>query len=73
MLQVGARYDDSSNSANRLLPAYATLNLFGEWRFARDFDLQIKLNNASNQHYETVYGFSQPGRTTYLTLRWHSR
>jgi vitamin B12 transporter len=73
VLQVGARYDDSSNSANRLLPAYATLNLFGEWRFARDFDLQIKLNNATNEHYETVYGFSQPGRTTYVTLRWHSR
>lgn len=73
LLHVGERYDNAANTAAKLLPAYATLDLFAQWRFARDFDLQMKVNNAADRHYETVYGYNQPGRTAYLTLRWRTR
>ncbi len=73
LLQVGQRYDDPSNSAAKRLPAYAVVDLFAQWRFARDFDLQFKVKNAADRRYETVYGYNQPGRTGYLTLRWQPR
>ncbi len=73
LLHVGSRFDDTSNSASRRLPAYATADLFAEWRFARDLDLQLKLNNLGDRRYETVYGYNQPGRAGYLTLRWQTR
>ncbi len=73
LLHVGERYDDAANTAAKRLPAYSTVDLFAQWRFARDFDLQMKVNNATDRHYETVYGYNQPGRTAYLTLRWQTR
>lgn len=73
VLHVGQRFDDDTNTATYRLPPYTTLDLFGEWRFARDLDLQVKLNNATNRQYQTAYGFGQPGRVAYLTLRWQTR
>ena len=73
LLHVGERYDDAANTAAKRLPAYSTVDLFAQWRFARDFDLQMKVNNATDRYYETVYGYNQPGRTAYLTLRWQTR
>ena len=73
LLHVGERYDDSANTAAKRLSAYSTVDLFAQWRFASGFDLQLKVNNATDRHYETVYGYNQPGRTAYVTLRWQVR
>lgn len=71
ILHVGSRFDDA---ANRLpLPAYTTADLYADWQFARDWSLQAKLNNVTDQHYETAYGYNQPGRSVFVTVRWRPK
>jgi len=71
LLAVSRRFDDTANLRN--LPGYATLDLHADWQFASDFSLQAKLNNVTDKVYETAYGYNQPGRAAYLTLRWQPK
>jgi len=71
LLAFGERFDNASN--NTRLGGYAALDLRAEWALARDFVLAAKLNNALGKRYETVFGFNQPGREAYLSLRWSPR
>ena len=71
LLHVGSRFDDAANS--RPLAAFTTADAYADWRFARDFSLQAKLNNIADKQYETASGFNQPGRAFYLTLRWQPK
>ena len=64
----GHRFDDSANA--RRLAGYATLDLHADWRFAPSWALGLRLNNLANRQYETVYGYNQPGREVYATLRY---
>lgn len=67
--QVNASsYDDIGNTHR--LGAYALTNLRTSWQVARDWKLQLALNNVFNKDYETVYYYNQPGRNFMLTLRW---
>jgi vitamin B12 transporter len=68
LLHVGDRFDDAANT--RPLAAYTTADLHADWQFDRNWSAQAKLNNLTNRQYETAYGFNQPGRSFYLTLRW---
>ncbi len=65
---AGSSYDDVANR-NRL-GGYSTLALRASWHFTRDWQVEAKLANAFDHHYETVYYFNQPGRSYYLTLRY---
>jgi vitamin B12 transporter len=67
-LHVGQRFDDTAN-ATPLAP-YTTVDLHADWKFAPQWSAQAKLNNATDRQYETAYGYNQPGRAFYLTLRW---
>lgn len=71
VLHVGDRFDDAANSLP--LAAYTTADLYADWRFARDWSVQAKLNNVTDKVYETAFGFNQPGRAVYLTLRWQPK
>ena len=64
----GERFDNAANTT--LLGGYGTLDLRADWRFAREWALGVKLNNAGDKRYETVFGYNQPGREVYLTLRY---
>jgi vitamin B12 transporter len=68
LLAVAHRFDDTANT--RRLGGYSTLDLFTDWRFARDLTLQARLNNVADKAYETAFGYNQPGRAVYVTLRW---
>lgn len=71
MLHVGQRFDDV---ANRLaLAAYTTLDLYADYALRPDWRLQFKLVNVTDRKYETAYGYNQPGRAGYVTLRWSPR
>ncbi|MDO9095450.1 MAG: TonB-dependent receptor [Rubrivivax sp.] len=67
----GERFDNANNSTR--LGGFATLDLRAEWAFARDWVLAAKLNNALGKTYETVFGYNQPGREGFVTLRWAPR
>jgi len=71
LLYVGERFDDAANL--RRLGAYTTIDLSADWQFSRDFGLQFKVNNLTDKVYETAYGYNQPGRGAYLTLRWQPK
>ncbi|HEX7340786.1 MAG TPA: TonB-dependent receptor, partial [Rhodanobacteraceae bacterium] len=62
------RYDDIANT--HWLGGYTLLALRGSWQFASHWQAQVKLANAFNRDYETVYYYNEPGRTVMLTLRY---
>ncbi len=62
------RFDDAANTTR--LPGFATLDLRADWRFAKVWSLNLRLNNVTDKKYETVYGYNQPAREGYLTLRY---
>ncbi|MBC7470814.1 MAG: TonB-dependent receptor [Ramlibacter sp.] len=71
LLHVGSRFDDAANK--RPLAAYTTADLYANWQFARDLGVQANVNNVGNKQYETAYGYNQPRRGVYLTLRWQPK
>lgn len=64
----GARYDDAANT--RRLGGFAVLDLRADRRLARGWTVGVRLNNALDKSYETAYGYNQPGRELYLSVRW---
>ncbi len=70
-LRVGTRYDDVANT--RTLDSYTTVDLYVEYKVAKDWSVQARVANVGDQIYETVYGYNQPGRAGYLTLRWQPK
>ncbi|HEY8586742.1 MAG TPA: TonB-dependent vitamin B12 receptor [Rhodanobacter sp.] len=65
---AGRSYDDAAN--RRPLAGYATADLRASWRFAPGWQLEARLANLFDRHYETVWYFNQPGRSGFLTLRY---
>ncbi len=63
-----SRYDDENNTL--FVGGHGTLDLRAEWRFQPDWSLGASLNNVGDKRYETVYGYNQPGRELYVTLRY---
>ena len=68
LLQVGRRYEDDANKT--ALAGYTTVDLQASYAFARDWNLQAKLNNVGDREYETAQGYNQPGRQFFVTLRY---
>ena len=65
---AGRGYDDAAN--RHPLAGYATGDLRASWRFAPDWQVEARLANVFDRHYETVWYFNQPGRSAFLTLRY---
>jgi outer membrane cobalamin receptor len=74
---VGARHDrdySSFPSTAVTLPAYQRLDLAGEYALpleggGRRTALSLRVENALNAYYQTVYGFLSPRRTVTLGAR----
>ena len=66
-----SRFDTAANTTR--LGGYGTLDLRAEWALMRDWALGIKLNNLAGKGYETALGYNQPGRETFVTLRYTGR
>ena len=70
-LSVGSRFDDAANT--RTLGAYTTIDLYVDYRFAKDWSVQGRITNLTDEHYETAFGYNQAGFGAYLTLRWQPK
>ncbi|MDB5946214.1 MAG: TonB-dependent receptor, partial [Ramlibacter sp.] len=55
------------------LAPYTTADLYADWRFAPQWNVQGKLNNVTDRQYETALGYNQPRRGFYVTLRWQPK
>ena len=64
----GRRYDDVANT--RELGGYGTLDLRAGYAFAPGWQLQARIANAFDKHYETAAFYNQPGREVTLSLRY---
>ena len=71
MQAYSERFDNTSNTIR--LGGYGVLDLRGDWAFMRDWSLGLRLNNAGGKSYQTAFGYNQPGREGFLTLRWSPR
>ena len=65
------RFDDPANSLR--LAGYATLDVRADWAVAPDWTLGARVNNVANRAHETAYGYNQPLRQGFLTLRYQPR
>ena len=70
-LAVGHSYDDAANTVR--VAGYGRVDLRADWVVARDWTLGLRLNNVGDKSYETVYGYNQPGREAFVSLRWAPR
>lgn len=77
VLAMGKRsdvtYDASFNQVAAKLGGFATADLFASYPLSRDWQLQARLANLADKRYETAYGYNQPGRTAFVTLRWQGQ
>ncbi|MHB0918945.1 MAG: TonB-dependent vitamin B12 receptor [Thiobacillus sp.] len=67
----GERFDNDSNT--RRMAGYALLDLRAEYRLAPDWSLGARLENLFDVDYETAFGYNQPGRGAYLTVRYQPK
>lgn len=70
LLYVGDRFDDAANNPARARPSYLTLDLNAGYTLSKEWKLQASLNNLTDRQYETAYGYNQPGRSVYFTVRY---
>ena len=65
---VGATFDDAANSTvNR---GYTLLNLRAQRSLGKDWKLVLRVNNATDQTYQKMSGYSTPGANFFATLQW---
>ncbi|HYR05227.1 MAG TPA: TonB-dependent vitamin B12 receptor [Gallionella sp.] len=69
----GRRFDDLANTAARRLGGYGLLDVRAEYRIARDWLMQGRIDNLLDKKYETAQFFNQPGRGLYFTLNYQPR
>ncbi len=75
-LQVGAAYvgthdddDFATFPARRVsLDGYTLLHCTARYRMTDRFEITGRVENAGDEHYEDVFGYSTPGRSAYLGL-----
>lgn len=66
---AGRSYDDAANT--HPLGGYSTTDLRASWQFAPTWQVEARVANLFDRGYETVWYFNQPGRSLFLTLRYH--
>lgn len=69
---VGARYDDTANSAAARLAGYGLVNLSARWRVQPGWTLGARVDNAGDKAYTQVRGYTPPGRRVFLSLAYES-
>ena len=71
ILRVGESFNDANNTQK--LEGYTVGDVYANYQFSKDWNLQAKINNVTAKVYETVLGYNQPGRGVFVTLRWQPK
>jgi vitamin B12 transporter len=64
------RYSGARTDNANALAAYTLLDLTATRALTRDVRLNLRLENATNQNYQTIYGYNMPKRGVFVGLRW---
>jgi len=65
----GERLDQFSGT-DKALPAYLVMDATASYRIQPEISVKARIDNLSDQRYETVYGYRQMPRTIYFGLTW---
>jgi vitamin B12 transporter len=68
VLAQDSRWDSDFSSTR--LPAYALVNLLGDYRIAPDWTLGVRIENLFNEPYTLAETYNTAGRTYFLDLRY---
>jgi vitamin B12 transporter len=66
IIHTGSRLD----VGNEPLPSHTLLNLRAGYPLAGGFQLEGRLENATDKDYEQLFGFNTPGRSLFVALSW---
>lgn len=55
---------------NTTLAAYTVLDLAASYRLRKDLELRARIDNLTDENYQTVYGYNQQPRSLYVGLTW---
>jgi vitamin B12 transporter len=69
------RYTDASTFAavNTTLASYTVLDLAASYKLRADWELRARIDNLTDERYQTVYGYNQQPRSLYLGLTWRPK
>lgn len=70
-LLASHRWDDAANT--RRLAGYGLLNIHASTTLARDWELLLRVDNATNRHYALASGYATPPLRAFAQLRWTPR
>ena len=65
MRYTGVRGDDSNT-----LAAYTLLDLTASRALTPELRLNLRIENATNQNYQSIYGYNMPKRGLFVGVRW---
>jgi len=65
---VGPTFDNADNSI--VNAGYTVLNLRAYRELGKDWTLAVRINNATDQTYQKINGFSTAGANFFTTLQW---
>ncbi|HUN93406.1 MAG TPA: TonB-dependent receptor [Burkholderiaceae bacterium] len=65
---AGRTYDDTANL--QPLGGYGLVAARTTWTMDRNWQLALRVDNLTNHHIQTVYGYDAPPRQAFLTLRY---
>ena len=71
LLAASDRFDSATNV--QVLAGFATVDLQAQYAVAKDWSVQASIVNAADVSYQTAYGYNQPGRSVYLSLRYQPK
>jgi vitamin B12 transporter len=69
------RYTDASTFAavNTTLASYTVLDLTASYKLRADWELRARIDNLTDERYQTVYGYNQQPRSLYVGLTWRPK
>lgn len=66
----GHRFETANEAPGSRMAGYAVVNFTLSRPLAREWQLDLRWNNAGNRDYETVQGYQTPGSNVFLALKW---
>lgn len=69
------RYSDPVTFApiNTTLASYSVLDLAASYKLRSDLEIRARIDNVTDESYQTVYGYNQQPRSLYMGLTWRPK
>ncbi|WP_168929217.1 TonB-dependent receptor domain-containing protein [Crenobacter intestini] len=69
----GERLDKDPDGKRKILPGYATVNLYADLKLDAEWTATARVENVADRDYETAYGYNTAGRTWFVGVRYQPK